>query len=232
MDFLELEHSRIFSSTRVLQFTSGASSGWISVHLYWAELANERLRSRTRAGKLHFRTIEWLELEQNSSKKCSSSSFSSARARTRKTSGSGFFVRIFPAATRDALRTRRYWLVLVIETLRSGSGRAYAPPDIAESRNRARALEIMRRCGFKILIIGGLLPKGSGHSRSLGTGWAMCSPSPLWIGAEFGASECRGSLVHEWGILYPMGAVKNLLARPFGQCSSVEFGFWVPLACP
>ena len=57
-------------------------------------------------------------------------------------------------------------------------------------------------------------------------------PITPWIGVETGASECRGFLVHEWGILYLMGAVIDLLARPFGQCSSVEFGFWWPLAYP
>lgn len=50
-----------------------------------------------------------------------------------------------------------------------------------------------------------------------------------------GVSECRGLLVHEWGILYLMGAVKYLLARPLASAVVWSLGFgglWLSLNSP
>ena len=60
-------------------------------------------------------------------------------------------------------------------------------------------------------------------------------PITPWIGAETGALECRGLLVHKWGILYPLGAVKNLLARPLASAVVWSLGFgclWLALSPP
>ena len=69
----------------------------------------------------------------------------------------------------------------------------------------------------------------------LGDGLGDVLPITPWIGAETGALECRGLLVHKWGILYPLGAVKNLLARPLASAVVWSLGFgclWLALSPP